>query len=123
MQAPSQFHPPKNWQDFEDLCLALWERELDCPNIQKNGRPGQKQNGVDIVAQRRDSPHHIGIQCKLKVTSTGAKGFLTTEEIAREIKAAKSFRPRLSELGLGETRFPDCRKIAFKNAPMIAAAL
>jgi hypothetical protein len=41
-------HPPRDWQVFEDLCRALWEREWRCATIQQHGRSGQTQLGVDI---------------------------------------------------------------------------
>jgi hypothetical protein len=39
---------PKNWQDFETMVRDAMSQRWKSPNLQKNGRPGQKQNGVDI---------------------------------------------------------------------------
>jgi hypothetical protein len=49
MIAPTQIRKPENWQDFEKLCKKLWGEIWDCSDtIQRNGRSGQNQNGVDI---------------------------------------------------------------------------
>lgn len=49
MKAPQQLRKPSNWQDFELLCKKLWGEIWKCEDtIQRNGRQGQKQNGVDV---------------------------------------------------------------------------
>jgi hypothetical protein len=54
---------PKDWQEFEDMVLEALRLKWGSPNLQKNGRPGQKQDGVDIFG-----PDYLerptGIQCK-----------------------------------------------------------
>lgn len=42
-----QIAAPKNWQDFEELCLRLWRDMWGDPHAQKNGRVGQNQHGID----------------------------------------------------------------------------
>lgn len=32
MKAPVNIHPPKNWQDFETLCLKLWGEIWNIPH-------------------------------------------------------------------------------------------
>lgn len=59
---------PKNWQDFEDQMWVLFSNVLNDPNTQKNGRSGQKQNGVDIFGHRNEHCF-VGIQCKEKYDS------------------------------------------------------
>jgi hypothetical protein len=39
-----QLNPPRNWQDFERLCQALWRQIWADPNIQRHGRTGQAHN-------------------------------------------------------------------------------
>ena len=39
---------PKHWQEFEDIVRAAMALKWSSPNLQKNGRPGQAQSGVDI---------------------------------------------------------------------------
>ena len=48
---PSQLPPPRNWQDFEDLCFDLFKRIWNDPYARPNGRSGQPQAGVDIYGQ------------------------------------------------------------------------
>ncbi len=39
---------PKNWQEFECLVLDALTQKWKSPNLQKIGRLGQKQHGIDI---------------------------------------------------------------------------
>jgi len=59
----SELPKPKDWQEFEDMVLEALRLKWGSPNLQKNGRPGQKQDGVDIFG-----PDYLerptGIQCK-----------------------------------------------------------
>ena len=100
--------PPRDWQDFEDLCHALWEREWNCPTIQKHGRAGQKQSGVDIFARPGESGHFCGIQCKVKSLGTRTAQ-LSLCEVEAEIEAAKAFRPPLGQLIIATTAPPDTK--------------
>jgi hypothetical protein len=85
---------PENWQDFESLCKKLWGEIWQCPNeIKKNGRQGQKQNGIDIYAIPKDQNSYWGIQCKGKDDYSNAK--LTLTEIDEEIDKARGFIPPL----------------------------
>ena len=38
-----------DWNDFEDLCCQIWKNIWDDSNVQRFGRSGQRQNGVDIA--------------------------------------------------------------------------
>ncbi|MCJ2189275.1 PIN domain-containing protein [Novosphingobium beihaiensis] len=56
---------PKNWQDFQRACVALFREELKDPHAQEYGRHGQKQRGIDILGRRNGDPDHfVGIQCR-----------------------------------------------------------
>lgn len=90
--------PLKDEKEFEDLCLALWKRILGDPNTQLNGRRGQSQKGVDLFGRRSGSSNWVGIQCKVR-----NKGILTETDVNDDVKAAKSFNPRLSELTFATT--------------------
>jgi hypothetical protein len=81
----SQLPPPKNWDEFEDICADLFLRELDDPNLERHGRKGQRQDGVDINGRRKDGTY-VGIQCKGK--SIWPPTVLTTDEIDKEVEAA-----------------------------------
>ncbi len=103
----SQLPPPKNWDEFEDICADLFMRELDDPNLVRHGRQGQRQNGVDIYGTRKDGTY-VGIQCKGKSIWPPTK--LTIKEIDKEVKAALKFHPALSEF-IFVTTSPDDNKI------------
>ena len=94
MIAPTQIKKPGNWQDFEKLCKKLWGEIWDCPNtIKRNGRSGQKQNGVDVYGIPKGETQYYGIQCKGKDEYTNSA--LTYKEIDEEIQKAESFKPKL----------------------------
>jgi hypothetical protein len=89
----------ENDQIFEDLANALTKSSELYKNINVNGRPGQKQDGVDVYARKKDSSEWIGIQCKVRSTN---KSF-TTGELYSEVDQAKKFNPKLSEYYLYTT--------------------
>jgi len=107
MQASKSLPKPQNWQDFETLCKKLWGEIWECPEIKKNGRQGQTQNGVDISGMPQGETGYIGIQCKGKDEYTG-KNF-TRKEIEKEIEKAKSFIPKLNKLYFATTAEKDVK--------------
>jgi len=84
---------------FEDLAKALTKACGIYENINVNGRPGQKQDGVDVYARKKDDSRWIGIQCKVRSTN---KSF-TKQELLSEVNQAKDFNPCLSEYYLYTT--------------------
>ncbi len=97
--------PPARWEDFEDLCLQLWRRELKDPK--KHGRSGQAQHGVDIYGQHRDTGEWWAIQCKQK---TGwPNNVLSTDEIEAEVGKAEGFDPPLSHYIVATTTPRDAK--------------
>lgn len=101
--------PPKNWQDFQDLCHALWELEWKCPTIQKNGRTGQRQRGVDIFGQPHGNDRFSGIQCKVKSIDAAANPEISEKEVQDEVDQAKSFIPPLEHLIVATTAPEDAK--------------
>lgn len=92
--AATQIPKPADEQAFERASIVLWRGLLNDPNVQRNGRRGQRQNGVDLFGLRAGDPeHHVGIQCKLK--SDGHA--LTEDEVRGEVAKALTFKPRLKE--------------------------
>lgn len=92
--AATQIPKPADEQAFERASIVLWRGLLKDPNVQRNGRRGQRQNGVDLFGIRDDDPErHVGIQCKLK----GDGHILTEEEVQEEVKKAQTFKPPLKE--------------------------
>lgn len=92
--AASQIPKPADEQAFERASVVLWQRLLGDPNVQRVGRRGQAQNGVDLVGCRNGDPEHlVGIQCKLK----GDGKQLTEDEVRHEVTEALGFTPPLRE--------------------------
>jgi len=92
--AATQIPKPADEQAFERASVVLWSALLDDPNVQRVGRRGQPQNGVDLYGIRGgDVDHHVGIQCKLK----GDGQRLTESEVRTEVRKALTFRPALKE--------------------------
>jgi Restriction endonuclease len=100
---------PKDWQAFERHCRLLFERSLSDPAVQNNGRPGQRQHGVDVFGRRDGgSGPQVGVQCKGKDSDYG--GEVTETELKREVERTKKFEPPLDEFILVTTA-PDDAKI------------
>ncbi|MCQ1839155.1 tetratricopeptide repeat protein [Neorhizobium galegae] len=90
----TQISKPSKEQDFEDICVVLWKCILKDPSVQKVGRRGQKQKGVDLYGYRdRKRDQLVGLQCKLK---TGNRK-LTEKEALGEFTEALTFEPTPSE--------------------------
>jgi hypothetical protein len=44
----ADYVPPKTWQQFEELCADIYAADWSDPAVQRYGRGGQSQHGVDI---------------------------------------------------------------------------
>lgn len=101
--------PPKDWQEFERCCRILFESTLGDPNVQLNGRSGQRQNGVDLYGRRGgDGGPWIGVQCKGKEGNT-YNNKVSEKELRDEVKKAFRFSPPLSEFILVTTASNDAK--------------
>lgn len=107
MESPKTLRRPANWQDFETLCKKLWGEIWSCPEIQKNGRSGQNQHGVDIFGMPLNEEEYYGIQCKGKDEYTDAQ--FTEKEISEEVEKAKKFDPPLKKFYLTTTAVSDAK--------------
>lgn len=96
-----QLAPPKNWQDFEDLCHKLWRAIWGDIDTQKNGRQGQSQNGVDIFGIPWYGKGYYGVQCKGKTINYGSQ--LTLDELEAESKLAEGFTPQIHNFTIATT--------------------
>ena len=85
--------PPSSWNEFEELCFKLFTRIWDDSIVERNGRKGQGQNGVDIY--RDNYSIYTGLQCKGKQTYPQTK--LTKKDIRDEVELAKNFKPALKD--------------------------
>jgi len=96
-----QIAAPKNWQDFEELCLRLWRDMWGDPHAQKNGRGGQNQHGIDVFGKSAYDGQLHGVQCKGKNANYGAQ--LTDKEIYKEADNADGFDDNLSSFTMATT--------------------
>ncbi|HWM90484.1 MAG TPA: GreA/GreB family elongation factor [Thermoanaerobaculia bacterium] len=92
---------PDNEVFFESFCLKVFSAHLKLPHLQKYGRRGQSQFGIDLLSAQPDGV--LGIQCRLKTTSKG----LTVEEVDAIIEDARTFTPPLNELVIATTASRD----------------
>ncbi len=85
----------KSWDEFEDICADVLKRIWADPYIVRNGRSGQRQNGVDSFGL----PKHLGGSSSKKYAGAQCKETdeLTIEVIEEEVDKAKDFKPVLSE--------------------------
>jgi hypothetical protein len=87
---------PKNWQDFETLTRDALINKWNSPDLQKNGRGGQKQKGVDIYGHDYLG-RLVGVQCKKY------QGPLKMKTVEEEICNAAGFQGKLSTLWIATT--------------------
>jgi len=87
--------PPANWQDFEGLCLDLLGEIYGIDQVQKYGRPGQGQSGIDIIIGPDPKNDWIGVQCKKK--DVYPEKCLRESEVQREVTNATAFKPTISQ--------------------------
>lgn len=80
--------PPKSWEEFEQICQSSLKIKWGSPNLQRNGRQGQPQAGVDIYGED-DLGRVVGVQCKN--IEAGLKIATVTEELTK----AEQFAPPL----------------------------
>ncbi len=93
---------PKNWEEFEDLCLSSFRLRWSSPDLVKNGRQGQPQNGVDVYGVN-SLGQFVGIQCKKYDVA------LTEANVILEVKKAEKFKPKLSILYFATTAPSDTK--------------
>ena len=84
--------PPNNPNDFELLCLDLWQDIYRDGGAQKHGRRGQQQYGVDLFFKSPEGL--VGVQCKQK--DGLLRNLLTVNELEKEVVDARNFRPALA---------------------------
>lgn len=82
------FPKPRDWDTFEDIVCDVFARKFDNYNLQRYGRSGQRQFGVDIAGFTQRGL--IGVQCKHH-----PQGNIAVNEIDEEITKSESFRPKL----------------------------
>lgn len=87
----SKVPAPKSWDEFEDISLSAAKLRWNSTDFFRNGRQGQKQDGVDVWGHDDDG-RHLGLQCK------NTTGGISLEVVEAEIKSAEKFTPKLDRL-------------------------
>jgi len=98
--AGANIPPPKSWDEFEDIVLSTAKLRWKSTNFFRNGRQGQRQDGVDVFGNS-DEGMIIGVQCKNTIHR------LSEDVICSEIKKAESFEPTLGALYIATTSSRD----------------
>jgi hypothetical protein len=97
---------PKSWDEFEDITLAAAKLRWNSSDFYRNGRPGQKQDGVDIWG-RDDGNRHIGVQCKNTVDG------ISLSTVNDEIANAGTFTPKLDRLYIAQqSAMRSCKRLS-----------
>ncbi len=97
-----------DWEPFERFCRDLWSKIWANPELQRNGRTGQPQAGVDVHGDIRKHPGNTGgVQWKKR--DALAADSLTVPELRQIVKDAKKFTPALSEFVVAYTGKSDVR--------------
>ena len=103
-----QIAPPKSWEVFEDLCLALFQVLWKDQGTQKNGRQGQPQAGVDVFGKNNAQGGGLwGVQCKCKDQIAGRE--LGMAEVKAELAKTADFLPKLTHLIIATTATSDVK--------------
>jgi len=92
---PVLFPIPTDEDDFEDLCVDLLRIYWNRPGLERYGRKGERQNGIDILDLGGVAPLH-GAQCKLKQFQKT----LSPTSIADEVADACKFEFSLGKYGI-----------------------
>ncbi|RWY70024.1 PIN domain-containing protein [Rhizobium sp. WSM1325] len=95
--AGTELNRPDSYAVFETLCMELGAKMINATEMEKNGRRGQPQKGVDVWGWRNNNVEHIvGVQCKQK----GFGQDLEEKEVRDEWEQALTFVPPIKEFYL-----------------------
>lgn len=92
---PYSINPPTSDETFEELSLALLKRHWLRVGLERFGKKGERQFGVDILDTLGESPLYAA-QCKLKE----ARKTLEPAEIRAEVDKAKLFPSKLDHYAI-----------------------
>lgn len=92
--------PPLDWNEFEDISKSAFSQRWSNPNLNRHGRQGQKQDGVDIYGYDHFN-NFVGVQCKNTI------GQITEKIITDECAKAENFIPKLTALYIATTASRD----------------
>ncbi|MEN9865966.1 MAG: hypothetical protein RL748_1556, partial [Pseudomonadota bacterium] len=107
MNSTNQAIPaPKSWEQFEELCLALFRAVWQDAAAKKNGGQGQQQHGVDIVGVNHAQDGGTwGVQCVFIPDGQSVSIAKITQDLAK----ADQFRPKLAGLIVATSSLADGR--------------
>lgn len=88
---------PTSWEDFEDMVADIYKREYSQPNLQRYGRSGQKQHGIDIIGYNFNH-NLIAIQCK----NHGEKN-IKQSDIENELKKVDEYPLKINKFIIATT--------------------
>jgi len=92
---PYSINPPESEVVFEELCLEVLKRHWSRPGLERFGKKGENQYGVDIFDTLGESPEYAA-QCKLKEQWKS----LEPGEIRAEVEKAKTFPSKLDHYAI-----------------------
>lgn len=93
LPATAQLSRPKSEDEFEDMVLDALRIRWKAPDASRNGRRGQRQNGVDIFGRPAEfDGRWAGAQCKNVLASP-----FTIENIRDAAAKAEGFEPTLAK--------------------------
>jgi hypothetical protein len=98
----SSLPPTKDWDEFENIVRDIYRRKWNDDHIQRYGRQGQSQHGIDIYGTKNDSNSYIAIQCKCF-----DKKNLNEQIIRSDVLKAESFLPKINEYLIATTQSRD----------------
>lgn len=84
------FPKPQDWNAFEDIVCDVFARKYGNLNLQRYGRNGQRQHGVDIAGWTHAGL--LGVQCKHHPGKD-----IEIAKIDAEVEESEGFTPKLSE--------------------------
>lgn len=87
--ATAKWPIPKSEDEWEDMALDALKMRWSDRDACRNGRRGQRQNGVDIFGKPKGLAGYAGAQCKNTPRPT-------IEQFEAEISRAEEFRPALA---------------------------
>ncbi len=93
---------PKSWDEFEEITRDSLKLKWNSPNLQRIGRQGQSQQGVDIYGED-DLGRSVGVQCKL------TENEIDLNTIQTEIQKANCFVPSLEAYYIATTSPQDAK--------------
>jgi len=106
LTAGTELKRPDTYQVFETQCMKLGKVMINARTMNKNGRRGQAQKGVDVWGRRDNNVDHIvGIQCKQK----GFGQELEEKEVREEWEQALTFVPPIEEFFILTTADNDAK--------------